>query len=127
MTESVEMVRAQLAASGHGHVVPARAVARCGGPALCTKCSVDAARLKAAEDGANRPMGPVRLPMHVGRSVARGSEVALSQVGWLGQTGTVYALDDEPRDCREPGSYAPLLIQIGTWVDLGGGHYAIKE
>ena len=71
--------------------------------------------------------GPVRLPMHVGRTIPRNPGLALNHVGWLGQSGTVYALDDEPHGPREPGSYAPLLMQIGTWEDLGDGHYAIKD
>lgn len=32
----------------------------------------------------------------------------VEQVGWIGQTGAVYALDDPPRDWREPGGYSPL-------------------
>jgi hypothetical protein len=32
----------------------------------------------------------------------------VEQVGWIGQTGNVYALDDPPYDDREPGSFAPL-------------------
>jgi hypothetical protein len=52
MIESVGEVRAALARTGHGHVVPTTSglVARCGGPALCSKCATDAARLLAAAE-----------------------------------------------------------------------------
>ncbi len=42
---------------------------------------------------------------------------AMVQVGWLGLTGTIYALDDalSPSDGREPASYSPLYVQTGTW------------
>lgn len=40
----------------------------------------------------------------------------LRQIGWIGQTGAVYALDDQPMDEREKGGFQPLLIQTGTFV-----------
>lgn len=52
---------------------------------------------------------------------------ALGQVGWLGFTGMIYALDDEPRDFREPGGYSPLYIQIGTWEEIEPGKWSIKD
>jgi hypothetical protein len=51
----------------------------------------------------------------------------IAQVGWLGATGTVYALDDQPLDGREPGSFSPLYIRVGTWEHLGDGHWGIKD
>lgn len=51
----------------------------------------------------------------------------MAQVGWMGFTGNVYALDDQPFDAREPGGFGPLYIPVGTWEDLGDGHYAIKD
>jgi hypothetical protein len=44
----------------------------------------------------------------------------IAQVGWLGATGTVYALDDQPLDGREPGAFSPLYIRVGTWENTGG-------
>jgi hypothetical protein len=40
----------------------------------------------------------------------------MAQVGWLGQTGTVYQLHPAGR-INEPGGYAPIYIQIGTWIE----------
>lgn len=57
----------------------------------------------------------------------RSASVALAQVGWIGQSGGVYALNDQPMDGREPGSFQPLYISVGTWEDLGDGHYGIKD
>lgn len=38
---------------------------------------------------------------------------AMRQVGWLGQTGNVYAYDEEAtaRE-QEPGGYSPLYLEI---------------
>lgn len=33
----------------------------------------------------------------------------VEQIGWIGQTGEVYALDDFPGAEREPGGYGPLF------------------
>lgn len=55
------------------------------------------------------------------------STLAMAQVGWMGFTGEVYALADPPYDQREPGGLSPLYIALGTWEDLGDGHYAIKD
>ena len=33
------------------------------------------------------------------------------QIGWHGQTGAFYALDEKPAD-HEPGSYSPLWILV---------------
>lgn len=51
----------------------------------------------------------------------------MRQIGWLGQTGAVYEFDDAPYDGREPGGFSPLYIQVGTWEDLGDGHWGIKD
>lgn len=51
----------------------------------------------------------------------------IAQVGWLGASGAVYALDDQPLDGREPGSFSPLYIRVGTWEDLGDGKWGIKD
>lgn len=57
----------------------------------------------------------------------RDNNLVLVQVGWLGATGSVYELHDQPLDGREPGSFTPLYIAVGVWEDLGDGHYAIKD
>jgi hypothetical protein len=43
------------------------------------------------------------------------------------QTGGVYALADPPRDPREPGGYAPLYLQVGTWVELEPGIWVVED
>lgn len=60
-------------------------------------------------------------------NLPRDNNLVMAQVGWLGQTGTVYALHDPPRVDREPGSYSPLYIAIGCWEDLGDGRWGIKD
>jgi hypothetical protein len=71
------------------------------------------------------------LRQHIHSKVPRpedGRPPVLAQVGWLGQTGGIYALDDAPYDSREPGGFAPLLIQIGTWEkDPESGAWFIHE
>lgn len=62
-----------------------------------------------------------------GRTLPATDRPVMRQVGWLGQTGAVYELDDEPNDGREPGSYGPLYVQIGVWEDLGAGKWGIKD
>jgi hypothetical protein len=62
-----------------------------------------------------------------GPHLAHNSRAVMSQVGWLGHSGSVYALADEPRDLRERGGYSPLYIQIGVWEYLGDGKYGIKD
>jgi hypothetical protein len=37
----------------------------------------------------------------------------MAQVGWLGQTGEVYALDTGPTKDQEPGEFMPLYIEDG--------------
>jgi hypothetical protein len=51
----------------------------------------------------------------------------MSQIGWIGATGEVYVVDDQPMDDREPGGFHPLYIQIGVWEHLGDGKYGIKD
>lgn len=50
-------------------------------------------------------------------------------VGWMGQTGTIYALDDAPTiaDGREPASYWPIYMQTGTWQMRKGRWVAIAD
>lgn len=55
------------------------------------------------------------------------SRLVMAQVGWIGGTDAVYALDDPPMDSREPGSHSPLYIALGVWEDLGDGHWGIKD
>jgi hypothetical protein len=62
-----------------------------------------------------------------GPTVPRESNLVLKQIGWLGQTGQVYAYDDQPMDSREPGSFTPLYFAVGVWEDLGDGQYGIKD
>lgn len=74
-------------------------------------------------------MSDSRLKLHENRLIPREHSLnkVLAQVGWIGQSGQVYALDDQPMDGREPGSFQPLYIQIGTWEDLGAGRFGIKD
>ena len=66
--------------------------------------------------------------MHIhGRTLPRDSSTAMAPVGWIGQTGAVYALDDPPRDGRERGGYAHLYLQIGTWREIEPDHWAIDD
>lgn len=69
-------------------------------------------QLEAAPRRPNRAMsatGPeiavVGTPLGNDRPVRH----TLRQVGWLGQTGAFYGLDEDPRP-TEPGSYAPLYF-----------------
>lgn len=68
----------------------------------------------------------MRMHQH-GPVLPSDSNLAIAQVGWLGETGTVYELDDQPLDVREPGSFTPLYIAVGVWEDLGDGHFGIKD
>jgi hypothetical protein len=70
---------------------------------------------------------PVLRMSKQGQRLPRDSDAVMAQVGWIGQSGYVYALDDQPRDAREPGGYSPLYIQIGVWENLGDGKYGIKD
>jgi hypothetical protein len=47
----------------------------------------------------------------------QGSNAAMAQVGWLGQTGNVYPLDMPLTEIhqQETASYCPLYVQVGTW------------
>lgn len=36
------------------------------------------------------------------------------QVGWQGQTGALYSLDERPQD-YERGSYAPMFVMVDSW------------
>lgn len=55
------------------------------------------------------------------------ADMALAQIGWIGASGTVYPLGSGPSRAQEPGSFAPLYIQIGIWEDFGGGKYGISD
>jgi len=61
------------------------------------------------------------------QTLDRQSTAALAQVGWTGQTGAVYNIDDAPYDDREPGGFAPLYIQVGTWVEYDDGVWRIED
>lgn len=52
---------------------------------------------------------------------------ALAQIGWLGFTGMIYELRDEPKDWREPGGYQPLYIQVGVWEELEPGAWSVRD
>lgn len=54
-------------------------------------------------------------------------DMALAQIGWVGSSGYVYPLACGPNSSEEPGGFAPLLIQVGTWEDLGDGHWGIRD
>lgn len=70
-----------------------------------------------------------KLSLHIHTTVPRvnSQNLALAQVGWIGQTGEVYALDDQPMDSREPGSFQPLYIAIGKWIHLDNDRYGIED
>jgi uncharacterized protein YaeQ len=53
--------------------------------------------------------------------------MALRQIGWLGHTGQYYPLGAGPTSNDEPGGFSPVYIQIGTWVELELGHWAIED
>lgn len=55
-----------------------------------------------------------------------GQDAAYAQVGWLGQTGGVYGLDEHPSD-SEPGGFTPLYIQIGRYVTDGDGRRYLED
>lgn len=38
-------------------------------------------------------------------------KIRVQQIGWLGQTGEVYRLDEPPTAHTEPGSFGPLYIE----------------
>jgi hypothetical protein len=68
---------------------------------------------------------PVLDPAKSGRTLPRDSRAVMRQIGWLGHTGAVYAMDADPSR-KEKGGYSPLYIQIGVWEYLGDGKYGIK-
>lgn len=78
---------------------------------------------------ARRELGPCgRLAMSIHRAPLPASDrPAMAQVGWLGQTGAVYALASPPSKSSEPGSYTPLYMQIGVWVEVEPGTWVIAE
>ncbi|MFJ8815453.1 hypothetical protein [Amycolatopsis thermoflava] len=68
---------------------------------------------------------PATLSMSTGSEPIHAEHWALRQVGWLGQSGTVYALGEKP---RESGGFTPLYIQIGTYhQDPGSGRYLLDD
>ncbi len=70
---------------------------------------------------------PVLSQSIQGPRLPRDDERVMAQVGWIGQTGEVYAPDDQPMDSREPGGFSPLWMAIGTWEHLGDGKYGIRD
>lgn len=70
------------------------------------------------------------LPLHKhGETIPRerSMNIALAQIGWVGKTGTVYPFGQPPNRRNEPGGFAPLLISVGTWEDLGDGRWGISD
>ena len=55
-----------------------------------------------------------------------GGSAAFAQVGWLGQTGAVYALDGRPGD-GEGGGFTPLYIQVGQYVTDEAGRKRLED
>lgn len=47
-----------------------------------------------------------------------GGRPAIAQVGWLGHSGEVYGLHDDPSE-HEKGGFSPLYIQLGIWEPIG--------
>lgn len=52
--------------------------------------------------------GPERTVVQTHPDGSKVREV-LRQIGWLGQTGALYSLDENP-SATEPGSYSPLWV-----------------
>jgi hypothetical protein len=70
------------------------------------------------------------LPLHKhGPTTPReqSMNMVIAQIGWIGHTGVVYRLDQAPTSHDEPGGFAPLLISVGTWTDLGDGRWGISD
>jgi len=57
------------------------------------------------------------------------SNAAMAQVGWLGETGTVYPLGTALSEIHktETASYRPLYIQVGTWEQTADGRWFVEE
>lgn len=53
--------------------------------------------------------------------------MAMAQIGWRGQSRTIYPLDNPPTSTSEPGGFGPIYISVGTWTDLGDGHWGIDD
>lgn len=53
-------------------------------------------------------------------------DAALAQIGWLGQTGQTYGLDDKPGD-TERGGFTPLYIQVGRYVTNEHGSKILED
>jgi len=51
--------------------------------------------------------------------VAAGQSMTFRQVGWHGQTGAFYSLDEDPSR-HEPGSFGPLWILAHNEPIIGG-------
>ena len=73
-----------------------------------------------------RAVTPLKQHEH-GPALPRDDRTVMAQVGWLGASGAVYALDDQPLDGREAGSFTPLYLGLGVWEDLGDGRWGIKD
>lgn len=62
---------------------------------------------------ATRKDTPMELPIPPdGQSVVPNDRTAYLQVGWRGQSGTVYAMDDEAGVRSEPAGFAPLWLEV---------------
>lgn len=46
------------------------------------------------------------------RVCGQGNQTVLRQIGWHGQSGAFYALDEDPSK-HELGSFSPLYIEVG--------------
>jgi hypothetical protein len=55
-----------------------------------------------------------------------GGTAVFAQVGWLGQTGQVYGLDDKPAD-TERGGFTPLYIGVGEYVTDETGSKRLED
>ena len=71
-------------------------------------------------------MPTLRQSIH-GNPLPHDDKHAMAQVGWIGQTGNVYGLDDQPYDSREPGGFSPLYIAVGMWTQIGDGGWVIDD
>ena len=75
------------------------------------------------------PVGaPAGLKLYEhGQPLPPDSRAAMAQVGWLGASGAIYPLHKGPFHGEEPGSFAPLYVQVGVWEEIGPGCWIIKD
>lgn len=65
----------------------------------------------------------------LGPQVAHNSTDAFAQVGWLGRSGTTYAMGVLPAvlALAEPHGHEPVFVRVGKWAYRGNGQYVIVK